>query len=64
MTQRDDLLAAIERLERYGRARDRETEREPRQVTISDDEAVAIADALESWRATTGRYVADGWSAE
>ena len=42
------LSDAIDKLRRYGPMRDRSVEREPRTVTITDDEAVAVLEALES----------------
>jgi len=43
----DDLLTAVMKLNRYAYARDRTTDREPRTLTITDDEAVALLFALD-----------------
>lgn len=40
------LAVVIDRLTRYGTARNRAVDREPRTITITDDEAVALLDAL------------------
>jgi hypothetical protein len=40
---------AIEKLERYGMARDRLQDRRVRRVILSDDEAVAVLDACVSY---------------
>jgi hypothetical protein len=41
-----DLADAVGKLSRYAFARDRATERTPRVISISDDEAVALLMAL------------------
>lgn len=44
----DERMAdLVTRLTRYGRARDRMVDHEPRTVTITDDEAVMLLDAFE-----------------
>lgn len=40
------LAEAILKLSRYAYARNRAVDREPRTVTLTDDEAVAVLDAL------------------
>lgn len=42
-----DLIELVSRLATYGCARDRETEREPRTITITDDEALLLIGYLE-----------------
>lgn len=42
------LSDAIDKMQRYGSVRDRAHEREPRYITLTDDEAVAVLKALES----------------
>ena len=37
---------AVEKLERYGMARDRVTDREVRTFTLTDDEAISLLDVL------------------
>jgi len=48
----------IRKLDTYGNARDRQTDREPRTVSVTDDEALAIVAyvrELEAWsRAMSG----------
>ncbi len=44
----NDLVHVLLRLATYGFARDRDTEREPRTMTITDDEAILILDALRA----------------
>ena len=46
----DNLLHAILKLNRYAFARDRDVEREPRTLTLTDDEAEAILFALDIYR--------------
>jgi hypothetical protein len=46
MTEIDDLLALVMRLHRYGVARDRATEREPRTITVTDDEALLLLSVM------------------
>jgi hypothetical protein len=41
------LTSALDKLTRYGYARDRSIEREPREVTLTDDEALALLAAME-----------------
>jgi hypothetical protein len=51
VTQDLTALHTVEaQLVRYGFARDRKIDREPRQITISDDEAVALIRELERLR--------------
>jgi len=38
----DDLQSAVDKLNRYGLARDRATDPDPRIVTLTDDEAMAV----------------------
>ena len=45
----DSLAALLLRLARYGTARNREVEREPREITISDDDALLILNALRAF---------------
>lgn len=45
------LADAIDKLRRYGPVRDRRYEHEPRTVTVTDDEAVAILGALSTLEA-------------
>jgi len=49
-----DLTHAILKLKSYARARDRATEREPRTVTLTDDEALALLERLEELRDSPG----------
>ena len=43
----DSLLSsAVDKLTRYGTARDRGIEHEPREVTLTDDEAIAVLTAI------------------
>lgn len=44
-----DLQNALSKLKEFGLARDRRIDREPRKVIITDDEAVAILEFLETW---------------
>lgn len=44
----------VDRLHRYGSARDRTVDREPRVVTITDDEALALAIHLRESRPVAG----------
>lgn len=44
--QMQSLLDVVMRLHRYGNARDRAIDREPRTITITDDEAVLLIVAL------------------
>lgn len=46
MTDVEALLDIVMRLARYGPARDRATEREPRTITITDDEAMLLLSVL------------------
>lgn len=46
MTDIDTLLDIVRRFVAYGMARDRETEREPRTITITDDEALLLLSVL------------------
>jgi len=50
----DEMVMLIGRLAQYASARDRVTEREPRTITITDDEAIMILDAIEH------HYLANG----
>ena len=45
----NDLLDIIMRLSRYGHARDRAADREPRTITITDDEALLLLTALGAY---------------
>ena len=49
MTDVEALLDVVMRLARYGPARDRETEREPRTITITDDEALLLLSVLGAY---------------
>ena len=42
-----ELRSAMDKLLRYGLARDRTTDREPRAVTLTDDEAAALVDLFD-----------------
>ena len=46
MTDIETLLDIVMKLARYGMARDRETERIPRTITITDDEALLLLSVL------------------
>jgi hypothetical protein len=46
MTDIEALLDVVMRLARYGPVRDRATEREPRTITITDDEAMLLLSVL------------------
>jgi hypothetical protein len=49
MTVDDNTLSAvIDKLRRYAHVRDRSYEREPRIISVTDDEAVTLLEALES----------------
>jgi hypothetical protein len=48
MTEEFILTNAIEKLSRYGPARNRNVDREPRQVMLTDDEALALLDVLRT----------------
>ena len=48
------VIELIGRLSRYAYARDRETEREPRTITITDDEAILILDVFDHFALITG----------
>lgn len=53
MSAPDDLETAIDKLARFGSARNRTTDREVRYVTLTDDEALAVLeriDATHRWR--------------
>ena len=41
-----DLAEVLDRLRRYAYARHRDTDREPRSIVITDDEAALIVEAL------------------
>ena len=43
-----EYRSAIDKLARYGQARDRLQDREPRQVILTDDEALSILDVLRT----------------
>ena len=62
-----DLEALRLKLEQYGSARDRATDREPRTVTISDDEALLLSTFIKAvTQIQTDLVVAsmeDGWQA-
>lgn len=49
MTDVNDLLAVVMKLHKYGSARDRATEREPRTITITDDEAMLLLSVLGAY---------------
>jgi len=42
MTSSADLLDLVTRLGRYGRARNRDIDKEPRTISITDDEALLL----------------------
>jgi DNA-binding PadR family transcriptional regulator len=46
----DTFEQALEKLERYAFVRDRTNEHDPRYITLTDDEAVALLEALDAWR--------------
>jgi hypothetical protein len=46
MTDIEALLDVVMKLARYGMARDRELERIPRTITITDDEAMLLLSVL------------------
>ena len=41
-----EYRSVVDKLERFGKARDRLWDREPRQVVLTDDEALAVLDVL------------------
>lgn len=45
--QADDLHEALRKLRTYGPVRDRTTDREPREVILTDDEALALLRCLD-----------------
>lgn len=46
MDNRSDVIELVTRLARMAYARDRDTDREMRTITITDDEAVMLLDEL------------------
>jgi hypothetical protein len=53
MTAHDDVLLA--HLRHYAHARNRDVDPEPREITITDDEAVAILQMLDAGSLGPGR---------
>lgn len=47
MTAGIETIELVTRLARYALARDRATEREPRTITITDDEALLLLECIE-----------------
>lgn len=50
MTDERALSEALDKLRRYAAARNRAADKEPRTIVLSDDEALALLDAIESQR--------------
>jgi hypothetical protein len=48
MSTERDFVTAVERMERFAWARNRDADREPRTITITDDEAVAILEWMHA----------------